>query len=51
MTSKKSHFLKIYSNKVNSNKVLPKNKSHKSKNYVNYLLTNLNFMVVDYNCC
>ena len=46
MTSKKSTFLKI-----NSNKVLPKNKSHKSKSYVNYLLTNLNFMVIDYNCC
>jgi hypothetical protein len=46
MTSKKSHFLKI-----NSNKLLHKNKSHKSKNYVNYLLTNLNFMVVDYNTC
>jgi hypothetical protein len=45
MTSKKSHFLKPNS------KLLHKNKSHKSKNYVNYLLTNLNFMVVDYNCC
>ena len=45
-TFKKSHFLKF-----NSNKLLYKNKSHKSKSYVNYLLTNLNFMVVDYNCC
>jgi hypothetical protein len=45
-TSKNYHFLKL-----NSNKLLHKNKSHKSKNYVNYLLTNLNFMVVDYNCC
>jgi len=45
-TSKNYHFLKL-----NSNKVLHNNKSHKSKNYVNYLLTNLNFMVIDYNCC
>ena len=43
--------------KLNSNKLLHKNKSHKShkshksKSYVNYLLTNLNFMVIDYNCC
>lgn len=46
MTSKKSHLLKLHSNKR-----LHKNKSHKSSSYVNYLLTNLNFMVIDYNCC
>jgi uncharacterized protein YjbI with pentapeptide repeats len=46
MTSKKSHLLKLHHNKR-----LYKNKSHKSSSYVNYLLTNLNFMVVDYNCC
>lgn len=45
MTSKKSHLLKLHSNKR-----LHKNKSHKSSSYVNYLLTNLNFMVIDYNC-
>ena len=45
-TSKNYHFLKL-----NSNKLLHKNKSHKSNSYVNYLLTNLNFMVVDYNTC
>ena len=46
MTSKKSHLLKLHHNKR-----LHKNKSHKSNSYVNYLLTNLNFMVIDYNCC
>ena len=45
MTNKKSHLLKLHSNKR-----LHKNKSHKSSSYVNYLLTNLNFMVIDYNC-
>lgn len=45
-TFKKSHILKLHSNKR-----LHQNKSHKSSSYVNYLLTNLNFMVIDYNCC
>ena len=49
--SKKRTFKNSTFFKLNSNKLLHKNKSHKSKSYVNYLLTNLNFMVIDYTCC
>jgi len=45
-TIKKSQVLKS-----SFNKLLYKNKSHKSSSYVNYLLTNLSFMVIDYSCC
>ena len=51
-TFKKTYFLNLYSNKLlHKNKSHKSHKSHKSKSYVNYLLTNLNFMVVDYDCC
>jgi hypothetical protein len=50
-SSKKKTIKKSQVLKSSFNKLLHKNKSHKSSSYVNYLLTNLSFMVIDYSCC
>jgi hypothetical protein len=50
-SSKKKTIKKSQVLKSSFNKLLHKNKSHKLTSYVNYLLTNLSFMVIDYSCC